>query len=53
MYQVKRKGGAGHHTFDLREVLKSNDAYSRESDLCALPGQNKREATREPKPSLG
>jgi diguanylate cyclase (GGDEF)-like protein len=33
MYQAKRKGGAGHEVFDLRESLRTADRVSMERDL--------------------
>ena len=33
MYQAKRKGGAGHQVFDLRESLRTADRVSMEKDL--------------------
>jgi diguanylate cyclase (GGDEF)-like protein len=33
MYQAKRKGGAGHQVFDLRESLRTADRISMEKDL--------------------
>jgi diguanylate cyclase (GGDEF)-like protein len=40
MYQAKRKGGAGHEVFDLRESLRTTDRVSMERDLRMAFGQD-------------
>ena len=35
MYQAKRRGGDGHHVFDLREALRAQEGHSLEADLRA------------------
>jgi diguanylate cyclase (GGDEF)-like protein len=41
MYQAKRRGGGGHHVFDLRESLRTSERISMERDLRLAFGEGR------------
>ncbi|HTW19152.1 MAG TPA: diguanylate cyclase, partial [Mycobacteriales bacterium] len=48
MYQAKRRGGAGHHVFDLRESLQTADRISLERDLRLAFGEGRLDVVYQP-----
>ncbi|MEA3218735.1 MAG: hypothetical protein QOJ19_4891 [Acidimicrobiia bacterium] len=48
MYQVKRKGGADHQVFDLREALQTKERNSLESDLRKATAAGKLDVAYQP-----
>jgi diguanylate cyclase (GGDEF)-like protein len=48
MYQAKRKGGAGHQVFDLRESLRTTDRVSMERDLRMAVAQDELDVAYQP-----
>lgn len=48
MYQAKRRGGAGHHVFDLREALATRERNSLEVDLRSALADDELEVAYQP-----
>ncbi len=48
MYQVKRKGGAGHQIIDMRDALQTNGYHSLESELRTALAMDKLDAAYQP-----
>lgn len=48
MYQAKRRGGAGHHVFDLREALATREHNSLEADLRSALANDELEVAYQP-----
>jgi diguanylate cyclase (GGDEF)-like protein len=48
MYQVKRKGGAGHQIIDLRDAIQANDERSLEDDLRVAVEQHSLDVAYQP-----